>query len=168
MFGTDGAYINAGGIESRGLDVAGVWQPIVGLSIYVAYTSVASRYLRTGTPEIDASVGLAPGNLITGMPRDMLVGTIDWQRGRVQTGVTYKFTGTWFIDLGNTWEVAGYANTDVYISREWTRRGESTKVNARLAINNLFNIDCLAGIAGEGAWIGARRTISFLLEIEFP
>lgn len=168
LSGTDGAYINAGGIESRGLEVAGVWQPIVGLSIYVAYTSDASRYLGTGTSEIDASVGLAPGNRVTGMPRDMLVGTIDWQRRRVQTGVTHKFTGTRFIDLGNTWEAAGYANTDVYISREWTRRGESTKVNARLAINNLFDTDYLAGITGEGAWIGAPRTISFLLEIEFP
>lgn len=167
LSGTDGAYINAGGIESRGVEVAAVWQPIVGLSIYVAYTSDASRYLGTGTSEIDVSVGLAPGNRVTGMPRDMLVGAVDWHRGRIQAGVTHKITGSRVIDLANTWEAESYSNTDVHIGTGWVLRDESMRVSARLAINNLFDSDHLAGIAGEGAWIGAPRTISFLLEIEF-
>ncbi len=168
LSGTDGAYINAGGIKSRGVEVAGVWQSTVGLSIYVAYTSDASRYLGTGTSGIDASVGLAPGNRVTGMPSDMFVGNVEWQRDRVQAGVTYKFTGARFVDLANSWEAASYTNTDVHIGREWALRGESVSVYTRLAINNLFDTDHLAGIAGEGAWIGAPRTVSFSLEIEFP
>ena len=168
LSGTDGAYINAGGIRSRGIEVAGVWQPVEGFSIYAAYTADASRYLGTGSSVIDTSVGLAPGNNVTGMPSNMVVGTVEWQRDRFQTGVTHKITGARFIDLSNTWEADSYTNTDVYIRREWVFRGESTSVNTRLAINNLFDTDYLAGIAGEGAWIGAPRTVSFLLEIEFP
>ena len=168
LSGTDGAYVNAGGIESRGVEVAGVWQPTVGLSIYVAYTLDSSRYLGTGTSEIDASVGLAPGNRVTGMPRNMLVGTVDWHRGRTSMGLTHKTTGKRFVDLANSWETGSYNNTDVYVGRDWVLRGESTRVNARLAINNLFDTDYLAGIAGEGAWIGAPRTVSFSLEIEIP
>ena len=101
------------------------------------------------------------------MPPDMFVGTVDWYRGRVQAGLSHKITGTRFIDLANTWEAASYANTDVHIGREWVLRGGSARVNTRLAVNNLFDTDYLAGIAGEGAWIGAPRTVSFLLEIEF-
>ena len=167
LSGTDGAYINAGGIESKGVEVAGVWHAAAELSIYVAYTSDSSRYLGTGSPSVDASVGVAPGNHVTGMPSDMFIGTVEWHRGRVQTGVTHKITGMRFIDLANTWEAASHTNTDLYIGREWGLRDESMSANTRLAINNLFDTDYLAGIAGEGAWIGAPRTVSFLFEIEF-
>ncbi|MCY4130616.1 MAG: TonB-dependent receptor [Gammaproteobacteria bacterium] len=167
LSGTDGAYINSGGIESSGLEVAGVWQPFEGMSVYVAYTDDASEYLGTSSRDIDASVGVVPGNRVTGMPSEMFVATVEWRRGRVQTGITHKFTGTRFVDLANSWEVASYTNTDVHIGGEWILRGESMSANTRLAINNLFDTDYLAGIAGEGAWIGAPQTVSFLFEIEF-
>ena len=167
LSGTDGAYINAGGIESRGLEVAGLWQSATGLSIYAAYTSADARYLGTRSPPVDASIGLVPRNKVTGAPMSMFVGSIEWQHGRVQTGVSHKITGPRFIDLANTWEADSYTITDIHIGREWVSRTESTRVHTRLAINNLFDTDHLAGIAGEGAWIGAPRTLSFLLEIEF-
>ncbi len=168
LSGTDGAYVNAGGVTSRGVEVAGAWQLSDELSAYVAYTSNSSRYLGTGTTNIDVSVGLVPDNEVTGIPRDMFVGTVEWHLGGVRTGVTHKITGSRFVDLANDWKAASYSNTDVYVSTEWELPGGSTSVNIRLAANNLFDSDYLAGIAGEGAWIGPPRTVSLLLELEFP
>ena len=168
LSGTDGAYINAGGIKSRGLEIAGAWQPHDELSVYLAYTSNASHYLGTGTADIDASVNLVPGHQVTGMPGDMFVGSIEWHRGNVRTGVTYKNTGSRYVDLANTWKVERYGVTDVHFGTEWDLSGRTTSVNARLTVNNLFDVDYLAGVSGEGAWIGEPRTASFLVEVEFP
>jgi outer membrane receptor protein involved in Fe transport len=64
--------------------------------------------------------------------------------------------------LDNSWIAEGYTTADVYL----TMRGESSGDamikgwNLTLLVNNAFDESYLGGIAGQGAWIGAPRTVS--------
>ena len=168
LSGTDGTFINAGGVDSRGLEIAGFLRFSHNLSLYLAYTSDSSHYVGTGTAGIDESIGIVVGNDVAGVPANMLVSSVEWYGERFLAGMTHKITGDRYVDLANTWKASSYGTTDAHIGAEWVVGDGAATINVRLTANNLFDTDHLAGISGEGAWIGAPRTISMLFELGFP
>ena len=64
----EGTYINAGGIESNGLEVALNYSINENVSLYSAYTYNDSTYLGTGDSNVDQVIGVVPGNTVIGSP----------------------------------------------------------------------------------------------------
>ena len=160
--GTEGAYVNAGGVDSEGFEMAGRIRVSQSSEVYLAYTHNSSRYLGAGS-SIDAAIGRIAGNHVSGVPDEMLVASIDWRRGNFTLGASFKNTGSRYVDHANQWKLPGYATTDFYAEAHWDMTGAFT-LRARLTVNNLFDEAYLAGTAGSGAWLGAARTLSLTLE----
>ena len=85
----------------------------------------------------------------------MLVGSLEWRGGRVRAGVTHKVTGERRVDPANAWRLPRHGTTDLWVDATWETRHGGPTVRVRATVNNLFDTDYLAGVAGAGAWIGA-------------
>ena len=168
LIGTEGAFVNAGGVESRGIELVGRLRVANAWWLYGAYTADASRYVGTGDAAVDASLDLESGNRVAGIPEDMLVVSLERRGVRLRAGATHKVTGGRTVDAVNAWHVPTHATTHLYVETEWEARPGGRIVRARATVNNLFDTDHLGGIAGAGAWIGPPRTVSVLLEAELP
>ncbi|MHA7816181.1 MAG: TonB-dependent receptor domain-containing protein [Pseudohaliea sp.] len=161
IIGTNGTYFNAGGIDSSGFELTADLDLTDSLSLYSAYTYSDSTYVGTGDPAVDAGLGVVPGNDVVGIPDQQLVVSLDWRRDNLLAGISSKYTGDRPVRLDNSWVAGDYITTDVYL----TLFGESgmgtvSGWSVTLLVNNAFDESYLGGIAGEGAWIGAPRTVS--------
>lgn len=166
LIGTNGSYFNAGGIESDGLEVSADFRLGETWSIFLSYTNNTSKYIGAGAPGIDALT--SPGNTVVGVPDDMFVSSFDWRSGSLRAGFTSKFTGDRYVDFANTWKAKSYAVADVYIGLDGEAISDALQnFDFRFTINNLFDEDYLAGISGQGAWIGAPRTAAFTITGRF-
>lgn len=166
--GTNGTYFNAGGIDSSGFELTVDYRLTETLSVYTAYTYSDSTYLGTGDNAVDASVGVTPGNTVAGIPEDQLVLALDWTAGNISAGLSTKYTGDRYIRFDNSWKSDAYTTADAYVSFSSTQSyGNIDGWTVDLLVNNVFDKDYLGGIAGQGAWIGAPRTVSLSATIDF-
>jgi len=161
LIGTNGTFFNAGGIDSSGLEFTADYRLTNRLSLYGAYTFNDATYTGTGQNPIDSQLGVVPGNDVVGIPDQQLVLSLDWRGNRWMAGISSKYTGDRPIRLDNSWIAEDYITTDIYL----TLFGESglgalNGWSVTLLVNNAFDESYLGGIAGEGAWIGAPRTVS--------
>ncbi|MEZ5556485.1 TonB-dependent receptor domain-containing protein [Haliea sp.] len=161
LIGTNGTYFNAGGIESDGLELTADFQISDSLSLYGAFTLNDASYVGTGDAAVDAGLGIQPGNDVVGIPDQQLVLSLDWTGNRLAAGISGKHTGERPIRLDNSWVADSYTTVDAYLT---LNGGGNWSVT--LLINNAFDEDYLGGIAGEGAWIGAPRTVSASLTVD--
>ena len=136
--------------------------------MYFAYTNTDATYLGTGDDLVDDAVGIVPGNNVTGTPEDMFVLSFDFSRGPFYGGVTGKYTGKRPITLDNEWIADDYTLLDLYAGVSGDDVGGIFRgLDLRLVVNNLTNESYLGGISGQGAWIGAPRTASLSLTMDF-
>ncbi|PLW81493.1 TonB-dependent receptor [Kineobactrum sediminis] len=167
LIGTNGTYFNAGGIEAEGLELTADLKLTDRLSVYSAYTWSDATYVGTGDPAVDTGLGIDPGNDVVGIPDQQLVLSLDYSHGNLLAGISGKYTGERPIRLDNSWIADDYITADLYL----TLNGEalaSTGNNwsVTLLMNNVFDESYLGGIAGQGAWIGAPRTVSASFTID--
>ena len=167
----EGTYINAGGIESSGIELAFNYAINENFSFYSAYTYNDSTYLGTGDANVDTVIGVIPGNTVIGSPENMLVLTLDWTQGNYYAGASQKWVDERFITTDNSsdniapdfsvWNV--YAGTDIDFNSKVIE-----SLNVHLTVNNLLDENYLSGISGNwGAWIGAPRTAVLGLTAKF-
>lgn len=161
LIGTNGTYFNAGGIESDGFELTADFRLSASLSLYSAFTLNDASYVGTGDPAVDAGLGIQPGKDVVGIPDQQLVVSLDWNRDNLAAGISGKYTGERPIRLDNSWVADDYTTVDAYITLNGgALGGSSTNWSVTLLLNNAFDESYLGGIAGQGAWIGAPRTIS--------
>ena len=73
-----GAYFNAGGIETSGVELAATVAMPGRTSLYTALTPLNdSKYVGTDDPLVDASQGIVPGTDVTGVPPRLWVVSLD-------------------------------------------------------------------------------------------
>lgn len=164
--GTEGEYVNAGGVASRGFEVAGRLRATDSMRMYLAYTRDTSRYTGAGLG-IGAVLQHVEGNRVTGIPGAMLVAAVQWRRGAFAAGASHKVTGRRYVDLGNRWRLPRHGTTDLHVEATWQPAGSDWSLRLRATVNNLADERYLAGTAGNGAWLGAPRTVSVSLEASF-
>ncbi len=168
LIGTNGSYFNAGGIDADGFELLLSVQPVQGLTLYGSYTHVSSEYKGTGDAAVDTAVGIVPGNTVAGIPEDMFVLSGDWTDGTFRAGLSGKYTGDRFVDIGNSWVADAYFTADAYIGVRGEAISESLQaLDLSLVVNNVLDESFLGGISGGGAWIGAPRTVVFTLTADF-
>lgn len=168
LIGTNGTYFNAGGIDSEGFELLVNARVLPTLTLYGSYTYIDASYNGTGDPLVDAAVGIIPGNRVTGIAENMFVISADWSDGPFRAGVSGKYTGDRFVDIGNTFTAEGYTMVDAYIGVSGEEISGLLKgLDLSLVVNNLLDEDYLGGISGGGAWVGAPRTVVFTLTADF-
>ena len=162
-----GGYFNAGGIETRGLELSATLAMPGQTSLYTAFTLNDSKYLGTDDPLIDASQGIVPGTDVTGIPPRLWVVSVD-RGGPIGGGLSAKYTASRRVSLTADWHTDAYWQVDAYVGF----RGEALSDLLRsmefaFVANNLFDTPYLSAITENAAWLGAPRTISMTTTVSF-
>ncbi len=165
---SNGGFINGGGIESSGIELAGEARLTDNFNLFVSYTDIDAEILGTGDANLDTDAGIAVGNTVPGIADQMYVVSLDYVEGNFGGGISTKYVGDRFVDLGNTWTADGYYDTDLYASVSGAAiSDELDNLEFRLTVNNLFDQDWISGISGGGAWISAPRTTVLTVTADF-
>ena len=168
IIGTAGTYFNAGGIDSTGFELTADVKLNENLSLYAAYSYSDSVYVGTGDQQIDESLGVTAGNKVAGIPEDQMVLSLDWSRDNLMAGISMKYTGERQVNRANSWAAEDYITADAYVTVMGnSAMGNSGDWSITFLVNNLTDESYLGGISGEGAWIGAPRTMSAALTVDF-
>ncbi len=162
-----GAYFNAGGIETRGVELAATAAISERTSLYTALTLNDSKYLGTGDPLIDASQGIVPGTDVAGVPPRLWVVSVD-RDGPLGAGVSTKYTAARRVSLTADWYTDPYWTVDAYISFRGQALSDlfrSTEFS--IVANNVLDSPYLSAITENAAWLGASRTVSMTVTVSF-
>ena len=162
-----GAYFNAGGIETSGIEMAATVALSDRTSLYTAITLNDSKYLGTDDPLADASQGIVPGTDVTGVPSRLWAVSLD-RDGPLGGGLSAKYTAARRVSLTADWYTDAYWTVDAYVSF----RGEALSDLIRstefsIVANNLLDTPYLSTITENAAWLGPPRTISMTATISF-
>jgi outer membrane receptor protein involved in Fe transport len=163
--GTNGSYINVGGIESQGIEASVSVQLSEYFSFYGSFTSNESLY--KDVPE-ELGLNIQVGNTVFGSVEDMWVTSLDYNKGNYGAGLSIKHVGDRFIDAANTVVAEAYTVTDLYAGVNVDLEVQGIQnMQVRFTLNNLTDESYLSGIAGQSAWIGAPRTAAVNLQFSF-
>ncbi len=162
-----GAYFNAGGIETSGVELAATVALSGRTSLYSALTLNDSKYVGTDDPLVDASQGIVPGTDVTGVPPRLWVVSLD-RSGPLGGGLSAKYTASRRVSLTADWETDAYWTVDAYVSFGGDALSDlfrSTEFS--IVANNLLDTPYLSAITENAAWLGAPRTISMTATVSF-
>ena len=162
-----GAYFNAGGIDTSGIELSATVEVTDRTALYTAYTLNDSVYVGTGDPLVDASQSIVPGSDVTGVPDRLWVVSLD-RTGPVGMGLTGKYTSARRVSLTADWYADAYWLVDAYLTfslESVSDRLASAAVS--LVANNLLDASYLSAIVENAAWIGAPRTVAMNVTVAF-
>ena len=162
-----GAYFNAGGIDTSGIELSATVQLPRQTSFYTAYTFNDSTYLGSGDPLVDANQGIVAGTDVTGVPDRLWVVSLD-RTGPLGTGLTAKYTSPRRVSLTSDWYADAYWMVDAYLSFSGAALSDLLRsTEFSIVANNLLDKAYLSAITENAAWLGAPRTISMTATISF-
>ena len=163
-----GSYFNAGGIDSRGLELSATLRVTDSTSFYTAWTRNDATYVGTGDPLVSGAQGIRPGSQVVGVPRTLVVVSADHSGEPVGAGISAKYTGPRGITLDGSWSADAYWLLDAYF--RWSAGRISQRfqgLEVALIGNNLLDRAYLATIGGQAAFLGAPRTVSLNVTASF-
>ena len=162
-----GAYFNAGGIDTRGVELSATVQLPRQTSFYTAYTVNDSTYIGSGDPLVDTNQGIVAGTDVTGVPARLWVVSLD-RSGPLGMGLSAKYTSSRRVSLRSDWYADAYWLVDAYVSfsgEALSDRLRSTEFS--IVANNLLDKAYLSAITENAAWLGAPRTVSMTATVSF-
>ncbi|NTS78137.1 TonB-dependent receptor [Catenovulum sp. SM1970] len=161
ILGTNGSYINVGGIESSGIEAAVTYYFADSWSLYASYTDNESEY-------VDGTSDYPKGNTVFGSVEDMMVLSIDYNNDKYLAGLSAKNVGERWMDPQNTQRIDAYTVLDFYAGVNLGQFGDLKDVQLKATVNNLNDESYIGGVAGGwGGWIGAPRTAAINLTASF-
>ena len=162
-----GAYFNAGGIDTSGVELSATVELPRQTSFYTALTFNNSKYIGTGDPLVDAGQGIVPGTDVTGVPDRLWVVSLD-RSGPVGAGLTAKYTSSRRVSLLSDWYADAYWLVDAYVSFSGEALSELLRsTEFSIVANNLLDKAYLSAITENAAWLGAPRTVSMTATVSF-
>ncbi len=162
-----GAYFNAGGIDTSGVEFSATVPMPRQTSFYTALTFNDSEYIGSGDPLVDANQGIVAGTDVTGVPARLWVVSLD-RSGPLGAGLTAKYTSPRRVSLTADWYADAYWLVDAYISFSGEALSELLRsTEFSIVANNLFDRAYLSAITENAAWLGAPRTISMTATVSF-
>ncbi len=186
-----GGFVNAGGIDSSGIEVAGEYLLNDNLSFFASYTYNDATYLGTGSLSLDDDAGIWAGNTVTGIPENMFVVSADWTRNNFYGGLSVKHVDDRFVNGGRNFArtavidgvetvlqptnpqgsfiMDAYTLADLYVGVSGEAISDDlSNLDLRLTVNNLTDESYLGTHAfNSGAWLGAPRTVVFTMTADF-
>jgi len=154
--GTNGSYLNVGGIESTGLELSASYMLSPQWNVYSSYTNNNSEY-KGDAPGFEA------GSKVIDSVDDLFVLSTDYYSGDFRFGLSAKYTGErgdvdsyTVVDLN-----AGYAAE--------VNAGPFKAIDIAFVVYNITDESYLAGGTGNGStyFIGAPRTAAVTLTATF-
>lgn len=178
---SNGGFVNGGGIESNGFELAGEFIVNDWLSLYASYTNIAdATILGSGTLAQDIATGVTSvdedgeitstivGNRVPGIAENLFAVSADVTDGNFFGGLSVKYVDDRFVDNGNTWVADSYYDADLYVGVHGEAISDDlSNLEFRITVNNLFDEDWISGISGGGAWISPPRTTVFTVTADF-
>jgi iron complex outermembrane receptor protein len=158
----EGAYLNVGGIESKGIeaslsaDFADYW------NFYSALTLNDSEYTETTADVVE-------GNKVALAPEFQLVGTLSYYKDGIRAGVSAKHVGSRYGDFANTQELAAFTVVDAWLGYtldDGVIPGVSS-ADISLNVSNALNESYLAGGTPGSYFIGTDRLVTANLTLKF-
>lgn len=154
--GTNGTYINVGGIESQGLELSASYRLTDNWELYASFTKNDSEY-------VGNAPGFEKGQKVIDSVDNMWVLSANYYNGDMRFGTSAKYTGERGV-------ADDYIITDMNLGYTTTFAGNGIKsVDLALVVNNLFDEDYLSTGTGNGTtfFIGAPRTTTFTINVNF-
>ncbi len=162
-----GAYFNAGGIDTSGIEFSATVPLPRQTSFYTAVTFNDSQYIGTDDPLVDASQGIVAGTDVTGVPDRLWVVSFD-RSGPLGMGLSAKHTSSRRISLLSDWYADDYWLVDAYVSFSGEALSDLLRsTEFAIVANNLLDKAYLSAITENAAWLGAPRTISMTATVSF-
>ena len=162
-----GAYFNAGGIDTSGLELSATVQLPLQTAFYTALTFNDSEYIGTDDPLVDASQGIVQGADVTGVPDRLWVLSLD-RTGPLGGGLSAKYTSARRVSLTADWYADSYWIVDGYLRFAGDALSELLRsTEFSIVANNLLNEAYLSAITENAAWLGATRTVSMTATVSF-
>ncbi len=162
-----GAYFNAGGIETNGVELSATVQMPHQLSLYTAYTLNNSEYVGSGDALVDANQNIMPGTDVTGVPDRLWVISLD-RSGPLGAGISAKYTSPRRVSLVADWTTDEYWMLDAYVTFSGEVLSDLLRSTTfELVANNLLDEAYLSAITENAAWLGASRSVSMTVTFSF-
>ena len=156
--GTNGSYINVGGIESQGIEVSAKYKISDSWELYSSFTNNQSEY--TDTVE---SEGITKGDNVRDAVEDMFVLSANYFTGNLTFGASSKYTGERGV-------ADSYVVTDINMAYHVDLAdGPFQSFNVALVVGNVFDKQYLSSGTGSGTtfYIGAPRTATMTFQVDF-
>jgi len=169
--GTNGSYINEGGIESTGVELSLAYRINDNLSLYSSYTKNTSEYLSTVS---DADFN--KGDTVNDSIEDMFVLSLDYTKGDFYVGGSVKYTGERGIAEKLLTETPSLKPAESYTLLNLNAGYSATidnsafkTIDIAFVVNNVTDENYLATGTGNGQtfFIGAPRTATLTLSTSF-
>ncbi len=162
-----GAYFNAGGIDTSGIEFSATVPLPRQTSFYTAFTFNDSQYIGSGDPLVDADQGIVAGTDVTGVPDRLWVVSLD-RSGPLGVGLSAKYTSSRRVSLRSDWYADAYWLVDAYVSFSGEALSDLLRsTEFAIVANNLLDKPYLSAITENAAWLGAPRTISMTATVSF-
>ncbi len=162
-----GAYFNAGGLETKGLEFSATVRMPQQMSFYTAGTFNDSEYIGSDDPLVDASQNIVAGTDVTGVPDKLWVVSLD-RTGTLRMGLSAKYTSPRRVSLTADWYTDAYWLADAYVGFSGEALGPSLRsTEFSIVANNLLDKAYLSAITENAAWLGAPRTVSMTVTVSF-
>lgn len=164
--GTNGSYVNEGGVESKGFEVSATYQLSNEWSLYGSYTGNDSTYKGNGEDYRE-------GDTVKDSVDDMWVLSADYNKDKLRYGVSAKYTGERSFTDRNTninYTADDYTVVDMYLGYNITSNGELFEsMDISLVVNNIFDKRYLSTGTGNGKtfFIGAPKTAAITFTASF-
>ena len=162
-----GAYFNAGGIDTTGIELSATVPLPRQTAFYTAYTFNNSAYIGSGDPLVDTNQGIVAGTDVTGVPARLWVVSLD-RSGPLGMGLSAKYTSSRRVSLRSDWYADAYWLVDAYVSFSGEALSDLLRsTEFSIVANNLLDKAYLSAITENAAWLGAPRTVSMTATISF-
>ena len=162
-----GAYFNAGGIQTRGAELAATVRLPRRTSLYSAFTLSDSEYIGSGEPLVDENQNIVPGEDVTGAPDRLWVVSLD-RSGPLRGGLSAKYTSSRRVSLTADWYADAYWLVDAYVGFSGEALSDLLRsTEFSIVANNLLDEAYLSAITENAAWLGAPRTVSMTATVSF-
>ena len=183
----DGNFDNVGGVNARGMESSLDWRLSQNLSLTSSLTLNRAEYsqdvLASKTTPAGAPVlvrDYRKGDKLAGIPEQMLSLALNYHDGNYRAGVSAKYVGSYFGAAKHTFASDGsevwnrdklptHTLLNAYLGYEKALDNNSFLSGLDLAfvINNLTDKDYITGGSERAYLIGAGRTASFTVSLNF-
>ncbi|CUS42023.1 MAG: TonB-dependent receptor [Thalassolituus sp.] len=163
-----GAYLNVGGIDSYGIETSVRQMLTTDWDVYASYTYNNSEYKKDVDTDGDGNLDVVGGNKVAASVKNLAVLSLNYSNERYHSSLSTKYTGSRYGDFANADQLDAYTVVDFSLGYAKKVDGGLFKRAAiDLVINNLLDESYLGGGIEGSYFIGAGRTASATLALDF-
>jgi len=165
---SESSYVNVGGIKSSGIEASLRFNMTDYWELYSSLTLNTSEYSDNVDTALTSGYEIKKGKQVAGSAEEMAVVSLNFDNGRYHSSLSGKYTGGRIGDTANNDHLPDYTLVDFSLGyHKEVDAGLFRAADLSLVINNLLDERYLAGGTEGGYFIGAARTATASLTLDF-